>query len=88
MGRVSLRTVASFSCGNLDERLGLSELIEQHMTDSRGKKLHLPLALWAQPKKKSALKPRRSAPQKTSSSTRQISLLHVRLCRKLTLNAC
>jgi hypothetical protein len=28
----------------LDERLGLSELIEQHLTDSRGKNTQLPLA--------------------------------------------
>src|ERR1017187_10193758 len=28
----------------LDERLGLSELIEQHLTDSRGKNAQLPLA--------------------------------------------
>ena len=28
----------------LDERLGLGELIEQHLTDSRGKKTRLPLA--------------------------------------------
>ena len=28
----------------LDERLGFSELIEQHLTDSRGKNTHLPLA--------------------------------------------
>jgi hypothetical protein len=29
---------------DLDERLGLSELIEQHLTDSRGKNTQLPLA--------------------------------------------
>jgi len=28
----------------LDERLGLSELIDQHLTDSRGKNTQLPLA--------------------------------------------
>src|SRR3972149_5298583 len=28
----------------LDERLGFSELIEQHLTDSRGKNIQLPLA--------------------------------------------
>ena len=28
----------------LDERLGLSDLIEQHLTDSRGKNTQLPLA--------------------------------------------
>src|ERR1700680_810782 len=28
----------------VDERLGLSELIEQHLTDSRGKNTQLPLA--------------------------------------------
>jgi hypothetical protein len=28
----------------LDERLGLSELIEQHLTDSRGKNTQLPMA--------------------------------------------
>jgi hypothetical protein len=28
----------------LDERLGFSELIEQHLTDSRGKNTQLPLA--------------------------------------------
>ncbi len=28
----------------LDERLGLSELIEQHLTDSRGKNTQLPFA--------------------------------------------
>ena len=28
----------------LDERLGLSELIRQHLTDSRGKNAQLPLA--------------------------------------------
>ena len=28
----------------LDERLGFSELIEQHLTDSRGKNKQLPLA--------------------------------------------
>src|ERR1700688_4047760 len=33
----------------LDERLGLSVLIEQHLTDSRGKNTQLPLAdLWRQ----------------------------------------
>src|SRR6202521_5966958 len=33
----------------LDERLGFSELIEQHLTDSRGKNTQLPLAdLWRQ----------------------------------------
>ena len=29
----------------LDERLGFSELIEQHPTDSRGKNVQLPLAV-------------------------------------------
>ena len=30
----------------LDERLGFSELIEQHLTDSRGKNTQLPLATY------------------------------------------
>ena len=30
--------------GEFDERLGLSEFVEQHSADSRGKSTHLPLA--------------------------------------------